>query len=204
MSAMLQPHSREHYWTLDEYLIFDRASQQKHEYLDGRVYDMVGGSEAHNVIIGNTFASLHSQLRRKPCKVYVESMRVVTPSKLATFPDVIVVCGDVQLKDDHRDTLLNPTVIIEVLSPSTAFYDRGAKWAEYKTIPSLRDYLLIKQDEAEIEHFSRTADTEWTDNSVIRRGLDQVFEIPSITAVLALSDVYEKINFEQDAEQKGG
>lgn len=203
MSAMPHLDSRVHYWTLDEYLMMDRASQQKHEYLDGRVYDMVGGSEAHNVIIGNTFASLHAQLRRKACKVYVESMRVLTPSKLATFPDVIVVCGDVQLRDDHRDTLLNPTVIVEVLSPSTAFYDRGAKWGEYKTIPSLCDYLLIKQDEAEIEHFSRAADTEWTDNSIIYRGQEQVFEIRSIECVLALSDVYEKVSFEQDAEQEG-
>ena len=196
MSALRDLKRFEHYLTLDEYLMVDRASQGKHEYLNGKIYDMAGGSETHNLITGNVFASFHAQRRSKGCKTYVENMRVITPSKLAAFPDVIAVCGDSQFLDDKRDVLLNPTVIVEVLSPSTELYDRSTKREHYQSLSSLRDYLLIRQDMAEIEHFSRAADAEWTNISTVTRGRDQTVELPSIGFTLALSDVYADVELE--------
>jgi Uma2 family endonuclease len=180
--------------TPDEYLTFERASEVKHEYYAGEIFAMTGASENHNLIVANTIAILHAQLRQRPCKMYPSDMRVRTRSGiLYTYPDITVVCGTAEFEDKEVDTLLNPMVIIEVHSPSTEAYDRGKKFQHYRTIPSLQEYLLIAQDSPQIEHYT-LRNTEWvlTDANT----LDAVITLPSIECMLQLSDVYEKVSFD--------
>jgi Uma2 family endonuclease len=129
-----------------EYLALERAAEHRHEYVSGRVYAMTGASREHNVIATNTSRALGNQLSGRPCETYQSDMRVkVSETGMYTYPDVVVACGTPAFEDAYVDTLLNPTVIIEVLSPSTEAYDRGEKFAHYRRLPSLREYLLIAQ-----------------------------------------------------------
>jgi Uma2 family endonuclease len=189
MSAQPQPRL-----TPDEYLAFERGGDSKHEYLAGRLYAMAGGSARHNRIAGSAFAALYAQLRGRDCTVYPSDMRVhVTQTGLYTYPDITVVCGREQYLDDKEDTLLNPLVIIEVLSPSTEKYDRGKKFQHYRSILALREYLLIAQDEPRIEHFLRQPDNTWLFSEA--NGLDAVLELASIQGTLQLAEVYETVSF---------
>lgn len=178
--------------TVEAYLTQERYGNSKNEYFAGDVFAMAGGSESHNLIAGNTFASLHAQLRHRPCRVYPSDMRIkVRRTVLYTYPDISIVCGLPQFDDDHRDTLLNPTVIIEVLSPSTESYDRGKKFQNYRLIPSLQEYLLISQDACRLEHYVRQSDHHWLLSEV--SDLNDSVDMPSVECHLAVSDVYEKI-----------
>jgi Uma2 family endonuclease len=175
-----------------EYLAFERDSDQKHEYFDGQIYFMAGGTATHDKIAGNTYASLHGQLRNRSCSVYSSDLRIrVAQTGLYTYPDVSVVCGREQFADEREDTLMNPIVIIEVLSPSTEKYDRGKKFQHYRTILSLREYVLISQDDFHIERYTRQDDNQWLLAEVT--GLDAQIELSSIQASLALRDVYAKV-----------
>ncbi len=176
-----------------EYLAFERAAQTKHELLDGEVFAMSGASEAHNLISMNTGAALHTQLRGRSCKVYPSDMRVKTPDSLYTYPDLSVVCGDSKFSDEEFDTLLNPTVLIEVLSPSTERYDRGRKFQAYRGIPTLREYLLIAQDSPHIEHYTRQPDDRWVLTEAV--GMGATLSLAAIGCTLALTDVYEQVTF---------
>jgi Uma2 family endonuclease len=181
----------------EEYLARERSGEWKHEYHDGEVVAMVGASEAHNLIAGNAFAGLHAQLRGRPCRVYPSDLRVrVSQAGLYTYPDLTVVCGPAQFADDHRDTLLNPTVIVEVLSPSTEGYDRGRKFQQYRTLESLREYLLIAQDARHVEHFVRQGDHQWLLSEA--SAPDAVLHLPSIGCALSLADLYEKVALDED------
>lgn len=180
-----------------EYLAFERASSTKHEYYNGRVYAMTGAKEFHNIIVANTIASLHSQLRTKPCRVYPSDMRIkVLQTGLNTYPDVVVVCGQTQFTDAVHDCITNPVVIIEVLSSSTERYDRGMKAQHYRTIETLRDYILIAQDAQHVEHFSRQQDGAWTLREA--DGLATSITLTSIACVLQLQDIYEKVDLPQE------
>ena len=181
----------------EEYLASERISPLKHEYYHGRIYAMTGGKEPHNLIAGNTLASLHSQLRRKPCRVYPSDMRVkVLRTGLNTYPDVVVICGQPQFTDAIRDTITNPTIIIEILSPSTERYDRGMKFQNYRTIGTLHDYILIAQDHHHIEHYIRQENDRWMLQEVTN--LDEEIHIQSIECILRLEDIYEKVDLDQD------
>jgi len=138
-----------------EYLEFERKNETKHEFMDGEVFAMTGASRAHNLISIQTAALLINQLRGKNCEVYAADMRVKISSKKYLYPDVSVVCGEVQLSDDKFDNLLNPTVIIEVLSDTTEAYDRGTKFQNYRKLESLQEYVLIAQDKPYIERYMR-------------------------------------------------
>lgn len=169
----------------------------KHEYYNGRIDAMTGASARHNLIAGNTLASLHGQLRRKPCRVYPSDMRVkAQQTGLNTYPDVVVVCGQPQFTDDALDTLVNPTVIIEILSPSTERLDRGMKFHHYRTIPTLRDYILISQDVFRIEHYIRQDNNQWLFEEV--SGLKSRVTLELVECVLLLEDVYEKLDETED------
>jgi Uma2 family endonuclease len=187
-------------WTPESYLAFERESDTRHEYLAGEIFAMTGASENHNLITGNTLASLHTQLRRTPCRIYPSDMRLKVPAAgLYTYPDVTVVCGEPQFDEDEvPDTLLNPTVLIEVLSPSTENYDRGKKFQHYRTLESLQEYLLISQESARIEHYVRQGE-QWLFSDAYR--LEDVVKLPSIDCILALADVYEKVTFEPEVGQ---
>lgn len=141
----------------DEYLIRERISPRKHEYRAGHVYRMAGANDRHNAIVSSTNISLGSQLRKRPCVTYTQDMKVESPSGQFAYPDVIVVCGDPVFRDEKRDVLLNPVVLVEVLSPSTEKHDRGDKFHHYRSIPSFQEYLLIARSRPRIEHFTRQA-----------------------------------------------
>jgi Uma2 family endonuclease len=190
-----QPKSR---LTPEEYLKLEREAEHKSEYYRGEIYAMSGTSREHILVAGNVFASLHQQLRRRLCEVYQADMRVkVSPTGLYTYPDVVVVCGKPQFEDAELDTLLNPTVLIEVLSPSTEACDRGAKFEQYRTLASLVDYLLIAQDRCHVEHFARQPDGRWLLSEA--RSLEETLRIASIECELALAEVYEKVPLETPA-----
>jgi Uma2 family endonuclease len=187
--------------TPQEYLRFERASEIKHEFYNGEVFAMTGASRNHNLISHAVGRHLGNQLAGRACDVYQSDMRVFIPATgLYTYPDVTVVCGTAQFEDKEFDTLLNPTVIIEVLSPSTEKYDRGKKFEHYRSIPSLREYVLIAQDEARIQRFSLQNDFWVFDEAA---ALDATLTLTSIECTLALSDVYEKVTFEDSAGGTG-
>ncbi|MFM8330535.1 MAG: Uma2 family endonuclease [Candidatus Methylumidiphilus sp.] len=188
MSAILAPKT----YTAEEYLAMERnAVHGKYEFVDGHIFAMVGASREHNLICVNIARELSIQLKNRPCEAYVNDMRVKAASaKSYYYPDITIVCGKPELEDGHNDTLLNPTVLIEVLSPSTEAYDRGGKFANYRHIASLQEYMLVSQDQALIEHYVRQQEawllTETT-------GLDGVVNIKSVGCVLALREVYDKV-----------
>ncbi len=184
----------ENFMTPEAYLKFERASETKHEYFGGEVFAMSGASSNHSTISGNAFAALHLQLRSQSCRVYQNDMRVRTPSMLYTYPDISVVCGEPRFDDKAFDTLINPTLIIEVLSPSTERYDRGRKFQHYRTIETLQEYVLIAQDNPRIERYLRQPNDEWLLTDI--QGLDAVLELPSIQCRLVFADTYELIRFE--------
>ncbi len=184
----------EQFITAVDYLALERTAEIKSEYLNGRIYAMSGASEEHNTIVFNLARRIGNQLDKKPCRGYVNDMRVkVSPTGLYTYPDVVVVCGEPRFEDAQVDTLLNPTVIIEVLSDSTAAYDRGEKFAHYRALQSLSDYLLVAQDQPRIEHYQRQPDGRWLYSAT--DGLDAQVEISTIGCALSLAEVYERVVF---------
>ena len=181
-------------FTPDEYLLIERGAEFRSQYIHGEIYSMAGASERHNLITANLTALLHAQLRGKPCRVYQSDMRVRTPNtKVISYPDVVVACPPLQLLDERGDTLLNPTVIIEVLSDSTESFDRGDKWLAYEEIPTLTDYVLISQNAPKVEHFTRLGEAEWTYRFL--EGVNDVITLERIDCSVVVSDVYEKVEF---------
>src|SRR6476661_5007696 len=143
------------HYTSDQYLALEREAEYRSELVNGQIYSMSGASREHNLITTNLSREISTQLRGKPCETYSSDMRVkISPTGMYTYPDVTVACGEPRFEDDHVDTLLNPTVIVEVLSPSTEAYDRGEKFAHYRKLDTLSDYVLISQDKARVEHFA--------------------------------------------------
>ena len=177
-----------------EYLVRERAAEYRSEYLDGYVRAMTGASRPHNLMTVNVSGELRQQLRRRPCEVYATDMRVkVATAGLYTYPDVVVVCGRPVFEDAQTDTLLNPIVIVEVLSPSTEAYDRGEKFAHYGRMDSLREYVLVAQDRVRVEHYLRKR-KRWILTALGEP--DALLELPSIGCTLGLRDIYERIELQ--------
>lgn len=195
--------AREPYrFTVEEYLTFERASDERHEYLDGVIYDMAGESEVHGTICTNLTGILFAQLRGTPCRVFSKDMKVRsgpnradTRKGLWSYPDLVVLCGEGRYHDTERDVLLNPLVLIEVLSPSTERYDRDTKWQRYQEwLPALQDYVLVEQTQPSVEHYGRRVlDDVWTYQRLA--GLDAVLTFASIDCTVALRDIYERVTF---------
>lgn len=180
---------------VEEYLAFERAAEHKNEYFDGEIVAMTGASRRHNLIQVNVAAELRNQLRDDPCEVYQSEMRVRIPSaNIYTYPDVTVVCGEPEFEDDQFDTLLNPTLIVEVLSKSTAAYDRTVKFGHYRTLNSLKEHLLVSQYDYRVEHGVRQSDGRWLLSDIISR--ESRIELSSVPCVLELAEVYHKVSFE--------
>jgi Uma2 family endonuclease len=185
------------YLTPEEYLAIERRNEYKSEYVDGEMVAMTGASRRHNLInvniVGEVSRQLRGrQLRGQQCEAYASDMRVRVPSTRSyVYPDVVVVCGEPQLEDDYLDTLLHPTVLVEVLSESTERYDRGRKFGFYRTIESLAEYVLVAQDECRVEQYAKQPDGRWllTDH----RSPEDVVELASIQCTLRLSEIYEKV-----------
>lgn len=178
-------------YTPEEYLEIEREADYRSEYFDGEIFAMSGATRNHNLIGGNIFADLHGQLRNRKCEVYMNDMRVkVSPTGLYTYPDVVVVCDRPRFDDKQNDTLLNPDVIIEVLSESTEAYDRGAKFGHYRTLDSFSEYLLVHQDKCHIEHYVRQPGNTWLLSEYKNPG--DIIEIKAVQCTLKLEAVYEK------------
>lgn len=176
-----------------EYLAWERQQETRHEYVNDEIHAMTGASRRHNLICGNAFATLHAGMQGKPCEVYANDMRVkVSETGMYTYPDIVVACGEPRFEDAEVDTLLDPVLIIEVLSESTEADDRGAKFLHYRNLASLRDYLLIAQNEYRIEHYARQDGNRWLLSEYV--GLDEGVALTSIDCTLILRDIYERVD----------
>lgn len=193
----MQPKARR-YITPEEYLAIEREAEYKSEYFDGEIFALAGASRAHCLLTSNIVGLLHGQLRGRSCNVYASDMRVKVESLgKYTYPDVVVAC-DERFEDEHGDTLLNPRVIIEVLSPSTSAYDRGRKFAHYRRIESLREYYLVHQECRHIESHFREDDGSWHHSGAV--GVGSYIIIPTIGCELDLADVYEGLAIPESAD----
>lgn len=175
----------------EEYLELERKAEFKSEYYDGVIYAMAGATEAHNLIMMNVGTQLNIQLRNRPCKVYPSDMKVRSMRKRFHYPDVSVVCGEVKFHDKRKDVYLNPTVIIEVLSDSTAAYDKGDKFLSYQLIESLQEYVLISQEKPLVEKYVRQSDGNWLYSKV--EGLKASVVLSSVKCRLRTADIYAKV-----------
>jgi Uma2 family endonuclease len=187
----LQPKT---YLTSEQYLAIERDAEYKSEFYQGEMFAMAGASRQHSLIMINLGRELSTQLKGNPCTTYSSDTRVkVNLTGLYTYPDVTVVCGKAEFDDEHNDTLTNPTVLIEILSKSTEAYDRGEKFAQYRTLDSLKEYLLVAQDQYRIERFTRQSNGQWLLSEAI--GPDSRIQLESIDCTLALAEVYDKVEF---------
>ncbi len=186
-----------HYLTPEEYLALERQAETKSEYLRGEVYAMAGASFVHTTIAANTIVALTPQLKHRSCSAHSSDLRVkVRATGLQTYPDIVVICGQPQFEDQHRDTVLNPVDIFEILSRSTEAYDRGAKFAHYRRLESLTDYILISQNSPMLEHYARQPDGRWMLSTY--QGLETVAVISSIGCELPLSEIYDLVEWTED------
>ena len=181
-----------HRWTVEEYLAFDQESETKHEFYQGELFAMSGASRQHNQIAWNVVAALAPQLKGSKCRGFTSDMRVKVPATgLYTYPDAGVVCGEPQYTGETPDTLLNPTLLVEILSPSSEDYDRGRKFAHYRTIPSLQVYLVIAQKAVHVEKYVRQPDGQWILYET--NDVEETLELAAIGATLVLADVYDGV-----------
>jgi Uma2 family endonuclease len=190
MSRQAKPYISE-----EEYLAIERAAEYKNEYVNGEIFAMTGASRKHNLISTNLLSSLSSQLREGACEVYPGEMRVKAPAARSyVYPDVVVVCSEPQFEDGFFDTLLNPTLVIEILSKSTESYNRLAKSAYYRTIESVVEYLLVSQEEYRVEQYVKQADERWLLSDV--RSLESVVDLRSIGCSVALREIYTRVSID--------
>jgi len=184
--------------TPGEYLELERKSEIRSEYIAGHMFAMSGASRRHSLIAINFIRELSTQLRGRNCEAHAIDMRVkVSPTGMYTYPDIVAVCGEAVFEDEHVDTLINPTVIVEVLSESTEAYDRGEKFAHYRRLETLREYVLVAQDKIRIEHFRREGE-EWILSEV--SGSDATLHLGSIDCHIGVAAIYEKVDFESRQE----
>ena len=194
MAALSQPIPAMTEMTEAEYLVFERGSELRHEYFAGAIFAMTGASWNHNVICVNISTSLNVQIADRDCTVTAGDLRLkVVATRSYRYPDVMVICDDPQFIDERVDTISNPTVVIEVVSPSTALVDRYEKLDEYLRLDSLQEYVIGSQHEAKIERYLRQIDPgdDWLYTQVI--GLQSSINLPSISCKLLLSDIYKKV-----------
>jgi Uma2 family endonuclease len=177
--------------TEEQYLALDRAAEFRSEFLDGEIVAMSGGSMRHSGLKINLAGEIRSALRGTQCRAFDSDLRVRVSSNMCAYPDLTVVCGKPMLADDLQDILLNPKVIFEVLSPSTEYHDRGMKFRRYREIASLMDYILVDQDQARIEQFTRGDAHTWTFRDY--QSADEILLIESIGVSVPIARIYEGI-----------
>ena len=177
--------------TEQEYLALERKAETRSEFVDGEMFAMAGGTERHSLITANLIGELHFQLKGKPCQVLTSDMRLkIEATNIYTYPDVQIGCGRLRFEDATKDTLLNPRIIIEVLSESTAAWDRGRKFWHYRHLDSLTDYVLVSQGGWMVEHFTRQPDDAW--RLQVLDGASGVLALRSIKVRVKLAEIYAK------------
>ena len=185
----------------EEYLAIDREAEVRSEYFDGEMFLMTGASPAHNLIAVNTATALNNALRDRPCRVFVADMRVrIANTPRYLYPDVSVVCGDLQLEGDREDILVNPGLVVEVLSPSTENYDRVRKFDAYRQAPTLQEYLLIAQDQPRVQLYRRQDNGTWL--FIEMRDFESHLDLASVDCQLPLSEIYRKVEFPKPPESE--
>ena len=186
--------------SVQDYLQRERQATFKSEFFQGEIFAMAGGSASHSLIAANFVGETRQALKDKPCAVFSSDLRVrVEPTGLYTYPDATIVCGELKFDDDQRDTVVNPTVIVEVLSDATEKYDLGRKANHYRQISTLKELVLIAQDQPHIERFTRQANGDWLFHEA--KDLTVRFELPSLGISLTLAELYRNVPFEAAAEQ---
>ena len=178
----------------EEYLRAERRAETRSEYHDGAVFALAGASFSHNLIVANLIAHLGAQLKGEPCAVLPSDLRLwIEPARRYVYPDVSVICGEPRFTDPHQDTIVNPTLLIEVLSKTTESYDRGEKFELYRTLPSVAEYLILAQDRPYCEDFRRQPAGSWVLTAEHR--IEAVVDLASIDCAIALEEVYHKVSF---------
>ncbi len=185
-------------YTPEQYLEMDRKADHRSEYVNGEIFAMAGASREHKLIVTNLVREVSSALRGKPCETYSNDMRVQVNFTRCAYPDVVVACGGPQFIDGQLDTLTNPVVVMEVLSPTTAVDDRSWKFAHYRRRETLTDYVMLSQFQPFIEHYTRQGNGQWVLTDVA--GLDAVLRLPSIACNLPLTAIYERVEFAPDPD----
>lgn len=178
------------HYTIDEYFVVEAMSPVRNEYFDGEILAMAGGSANHNRISRNVLLALEPKLREGRSESLGSDTRILTPSGLYTYPDAVVICGPIILSGERLETITNPTVLVEVLSPSTRAYDCGEKFDLYRSIPTFCDYLLIEQNTVDVEHRWRSG-TQWSSDR--KTSLDEVIRLNSIEVDLRIADLYTRV-----------
>lgn len=185
----------ERYYSPEEYLEIEVKSEERHEYINGQIIPMTGGTPNHNQIALNLSGTLNFALKRQPLRVFVTDQRLWIPQKrINTYPDVMVVAGELEFQEGRKDTLTNPIMIAEVLSKSTKSYDRDEKFAAYRTIPSFQEYLLIDQYTMHVEQYSKTDNNRWIFTEY--EDADVTISLASISFEISLADIYDKVDFD--------
>ena len=199
MSSLAQTHSTE-----AQYLAWEREAEHRSEFVNGQIYAVAGASPEHAIITVNLGRELSAQLKGRPCRTYSTDIRVrVSETGMYTYPDVVVACGENEfhVHNGRREALLNPTLIVEVLSDSTGAYDRGEKFAHYQSLSSLQEYVLVAQDQPRIERFLRQADGQWLYSAV--SGREEALDLTSLGCRLALAEVYDNVDFAASESANG-
>ena len=180
--------------TPEEYLAFERRSLERHEYVDGELFAMSGASERHNQIVVNLSGEIRTQFKGRSCRVYTNDMRIrIAGTKRYCYPDVAALCDPAVFDDEQKDTLINPSLIIEVLPASTEAYDRGEKFEYYRRIESLMEFVLVAQDKPYIERFTRQSNDQWLFTAT--SGIESFVELSSAGCRLSLAEIYDKVQF---------
>jgi Uma2 family endonuclease len=185
------------YYSLQEYLELEVTLENRNEYIDGQIIPMTGGTPNHNKITGNFYAALNFALKRQPYQVFVTDQRLWIPQKrIHTYPDVMVVAGDLEFSEGRKDTITNPLMIAEVLSKSTRNYDIDEKFAAYRTIDSFQEYVLIDQYKIHVEQYSKTDNKKWIFSE--NEDENSILSLASLEFQISLSDIYDKVDFEAE------
>jgi len=190
------PTTEQRYFTEEQYLALEETAEDKSEYLDGKITPMTGGSTNHNQIAGNLYIALTLALKKQNYRIFIGDVRLWVPKvRLYTYPDVMVIFGEPEYHKNRTDMITNPQVIVEVLSKSTKNYDRGEKFTFYKSIPTLREYILIDQTKINVEQYSKMENKRWLYSEYDEEDTALVFN--SFEVEVPLSEVYEQVNFEE-------
>jgi Uma2 family endonuclease len=190
-------HIEKKVYTPEEYLEFEVNSEERHEYINGEIIPRTGGTPNHNKITGNFYAQLNFALKHQPHRVFLIDQRLWIPTKrIHTYPDVMVVQGELQLEEGRRDTITNPLMIAEVLSKSTRSYDKDSKFAAYRSIPTFQEYLLIDQSEMHVEQYFKSDSNSWIFSEYDDAKV--TISLKSLSFQFTLADIYDKVDFESD------
>ncbi len=193
--------AEQRYYSPEEYLELEVNSESRHEYIDGQIIPMTGGTPNHNQIALNLSGALNFALKRQPYRVFVTDQRLWIPKKrIHTYPDVMVVQGQLEFQAGRRDTIANPLMIAEVLSKSTKSYDRDEKFAAYRTIGSFQEYLLIDQYTLHVEQYSKTDNNRWIFTEY--EDEDGTISLASVAFEIMLADIYDKVDFEDEVVEE--